>query len=266
VRINGLSYQVRISGNGERALLLLHGFTGHSRNWDGLVAGLAPAFRLIRVDLPGHGRSAAPTDPDRYAMAAVAADLEIILAQAAAVPADVLGYSMGGRLALYLALTRPHLARSLILESASPGLRSATERQTRRQQDEALARRIEQEGVAAFVRMWEELPIFGGLNRLPASGRDALRRQRLDNRPAGLANSLRGMGAGSQPSLWERLPELSIPVLLLAGELDEKFVAINQEMAAVIPQASLVILPGAGHIVHLEQPQPYREAVARFLL
>jgi 2-succinyl-6-hydroxy-2,4-cyclohexadiene-1-carboxylate synthase len=265
VLIHGVDYHIRISGAGRRPLLLLHGFTGSGGSWNGIVEGLEAHFRLIRVDLLGHGRTAAPADPARYGIEAAAADLEAILQQAAAVPADVLGYSMGGRLALYLALTRPVLVRSLILESASPGLATAAERETRRRQDEALAWRIEQEGIEAFVQEWEQIPLFASQKKLSPVIRDALRRRRLANRAQGLANSLRGLGTGSQPSLWPRLPELSMPVLLLAGEWDEKFSGINRAMAATMPRAHVVIVPGAGHTIHLEQPGSWQEIVTTFL-
>jgi 2-succinyl-6-hydroxy-2,4-cyclohexadiene-1-carboxylate synthase len=265
VLVNGVDYHVRVSGSGRQPLLLLHGFTGSGSSWNGVAARLEKQCRLIRVDLLGHGRSAEPADAGRYRIEAAAADLETILQQAAAVPADVVGYSMGGRLALYLAITRPVLVRSLILESASPGLATAAEREARRRQDEALARRIEQEGIEAFVQKWEQIPLFATQKKLSPVIRDALRRQRLANRAQGLANSLRGMGAGSQPSLWPRLPELSMPVLLLAGEWDEKFAGINREMAAAVAQADLLIMPGAGHTIHLEQPQLFTEAIVNFL-
>jgi 2-succinyl-6-hydroxy-2,4-cyclohexadiene-1-carboxylate synthase len=266
VLINGLDYHVGVRGAGERALLLLHGFTGSSSSWQPLVEAWQGSFRLILVDLPGHGRTVAPADPERYSIEATAADLEEVLQQVAAVPVDVLGYSMGGRLALYLALTRPHLVRTLILESASPGLKTEAERAQRRRQDDELADFIEREGIAAFVERWEQLPLWDSQAQCVPAVRARLRRQRLQNRPLGLANSLRGMGSGAQPSLWPHLAHLNAPVLLLAGELDGKFVAVNREMAAAMPQASLLIVPGAGHTIHLEQPQLFRDAVERFLL
>jgi 2-succinyl-6-hydroxy-2,4-cyclohexadiene-1-carboxylate synthase len=140
------------------------------------------------------------------------------------------------------------------------------ERQARREADEALARRIEEEGVEAFVAFWETLPLFASQARLREETRRELRARRLRNRPEGLAGSLRGMGTGSQPSLWERLGELQPRTLLIAGELDEKFCSINRRMAAAIPGAQLHIAPGAGHTVHLEQPEWYADVVAGSLL
>ena len=261
---DGLTYHYTQSGRGP-ALLLLHGFTGSAQSWAPLMATLAGEYRLLALDLPGHGRSDAPADPTRYAMPAVARDIEALLDHLQIDAAHLLGYSMGGRLALYLALHQAVRWRTLILESASPGLATAEERAERVARDEALAEFIERRGIEAFVRRWEALPLFASQKRLPQARRQAHRAIRLDNRPQGLAGSLRGMGTGVQPSLWERLPELACLVLLVAGALDHKFVGIGQQMAERIPQARLEIVPGAGHTVHLEQPQRYAHLVREWL-
>lgn len=249
----------------ERPLLLLHGFTGSSRNWEPLLPYLAPHREIIAVDLLGHGRSPAPPRANRYSMELIAADIVDLLDQLAIEQTDILGYSMGGRLALYLTTQVPQRVSALILESASPGLKNKDEQLARRQQDNALAARIEKEGLNAFVAYWESLPLWASQASLPAETREALRQQRLQNDPVGLAHSLRGLGTGAQASQWGRLRRLAMPVLLLAGELDEKFVAINREMAGLIPQARLEIVPEAGHAIHLERPLIYADLVLRFL-
>lgn len=249
----------------ERPLLLLHGFTGSSRNWEPLLPYLAPHRQVITLDLLGHGRTPAPPRANRYSMELVAADIIDLLDQLAIEQTDLMGYSMGGRLALYLAVQAPQRIRSLILESASPGLKDKDDQLARRQQDNALAGRIEKEGLEAFVDYWESLPLWASQAGLSAEIRDELRQQRLQNDPVGLAHSLRGLGTGAQASQWGRLHRLPMPVLLLAGELDEKFVAINQEMAALIPKAQLAIVPGAGHAIHLERPLIFADLVLRFL-
>ncbi len=269
VQVNGVDYFVTATGNG-RPLALLHGFTGSSANWEVVTAVLAPHFRVIAIDLLGHGRTASPPDPTRYQMEKAAADVTEIIqhtlsAFSAPLRFNLLGYSMGGRLALYIALHYPHLIQSLILESASPGLAVEAERAARRQRDNALADRIERDGIPAFVDFWEKLPLWESQKQLPDEKRLALRRQRLQNNPTGLANSLRGMGTGVQPSLWSRLGELEMPVLLLAGALDEKFVGINRQMAAQMPTAQLAVVPDAGHIVHLERPSVFQHLLASFL-
>jgi 2-succinyl-6-hydroxy-2,4-cyclohexadiene-1-carboxylate synthase len=151
------------------------------------------------------------------------------------------------------------------LESSSPGLASPSERATRRARDNALANRIEQEGVAPFVDHWENISLFASHTRLETAVRANLRQQRLQNNAHGLANSLRGMGTGQQPSLWGDLSQLTVPTLLIAGELDSKYAAINQQMAAQFPYARLTIVADAGHTVHLEKPATFAALVLDFL-
>lgn len=246
-------------------LLLLHGFTGSGENW----AEQAACFRAVGLsvhtpDLPGHGINQ-PRASDDYTIFAAASQLVGLLENQRIDAIHLLGYSMGGRLALSFALRYPEKVKSLILESASPGLARAEERAARKASDDALAARIERGGIPAFVACWESLPLWKSQERLPLSVRQRLHERRLQNSVAGLAHSLRQMGTGVQPSLWERLGELSLPVLLLVGEEDEKFVAINRQMAERIPEARLAVIPHAGHTVHLEQPEAYQQAVCAFL-
>ncbi len=262
--IDGLRYAIEETGTGQ-PLVLLHGFTGRAANWRPLLPRLAERHRVIAMDLPGHGDSDAPAKFTRYKMDRVAADLVELLTRRDALPAHWLGYSMGGRLALYVAVKHPAAVRSLILESATAGLSNRAERQARRAADEALAARIERGGMAAFVAYWEQLPLFAGLARLPEEARAALHHQRLDNNPLGLANSLRGMGTGAQLSLWSRLKGLDAPTLLIAGTDDAKFVGLSQRIAAAVPGATLRLVRDAGHTVHLERPECFVEVVAGFL-
>lgn len=251
--------------NPRQTLVLLHGFTGSAANWSDLLSHLeAPGRRLIALDLLGHGQADAPDDPVYYDMEHSQIDILATLSTLGvqAREAILLGYSMGGRIALYTGFSG--FFRALILESASPGLTTESERTQRRQGDYALAERIEREGVEAFIDYWEQLPLFASQHNLPLERRIALRRQRLNNRASGLANSLRGVGTGAQPALHERLPELDLPVLLLAGELDTKFSQIADQMARSLPQATLHIVPGAGHTIHLEQPTLFAEFVNEF--
>jgi 2-succinyl-6-hydroxy-2,4-cyclohexadiene-1-carboxylate synthase len=262
--LNGEPYHYWTGGSG-RPLLLLHGFTGSGAGWEWYLAAWGSDYQLIAPDILGHGRSAAPAAPARYTMAAVAADLIALLDQLGLVKVDLLGYSMGGRLALYLVCHFPDRFDRLILESSSPGLATAAERAARRAADEALAKRLEAEGVEAFVARWEALPLWASQATLPADVLAAQRAERLAQRPLGLANSLRGMGTGAQPSLWGELAGLDRPVLLINGALDKKFVAINEQMAALLPQVTLKTLPDAGHNSHLEQPTGYATLIGRWL-
>lgn len=270
--IRQLRYHYEQTGSGT-PVLLLHGFTGRGRNWES-VSGFrfqvpsaefrVSSFEFVAVDLLGHGGTDAPADATRYKMESAAADLATLILDLTTPPIHLLGYSMGGRLALYLAWRYPHLFRSLVLESSSPGLATEAERQARRHSDEQLAQRIERDGIAPFVSYWEQIPLFASQAQLPETQRLALREQRRHNNPLGLANSLRGMGTGAQPSLWQQLPEIDLPVLLLAGELDRKFAAIAGQMVQQLPQAELVIIPEAGHTIHWERPQAYTTYLAAF--
>jgi 2-succinyl-6-hydroxy-2,4-cyclohexadiene-1-carboxylate synthase len=193
------------------------------------------------------------------------ADLLDVMNQLGCPEFACLGYSMGGRIALSIACMAPQRVRALVLESASPGLASETERAARRAADEALADRIEREGVEAFVRAWEALPLFESQKRLPAHVLERQRAIRLAQRPEGLAGRLRGLGTGRQPSWWGTLDKLHMPILLVTGEDDEKFNRIADEMRSRLSQAVHCRIPGAGHTVHLEQPEAYTQVVLGFL-
>lgn len=224
-------------------LVLLHGFTQTGAAWDGVRAVL-PAGRVVEApDLRGHGTAAG----------ARPVDLEAQLADLDAVVSDgvLAGYSMGGRVALAYALHRPGRVRRLVLVGASPGLADPEERAARRAADEALARRIEARGVAAFAEEWAALPLFAGQSPEVAA---AARSQRLGQDAAGLAAALRGLGTGALPSLWGRLERLKLPVTLVVGERDVGFRAIAARMAASLPDARVFEVAGAGHAVHLEAP------------
>jgi len=245
-------------------LILLHGFTGSSAAWGSVVVdGLASAGQSpVLVDLPGHGRHGGVVAPWRFTVEAVAAD---ILRYTTRGPVDLVGYSMGGRLALDFAVTYPDRVRRLVLESASPGLETEEERARRRADDEELAKRIEDEGIESFVEYWEALPLFESQKVLPSEVRAAHREGRLHNHAPSLAAALRGLGAGSLPSRWGALGRCSMPTLLLVGELDTRYVDIGERMRTRMPNARLVVVPGVGHTVHLEKPAAWVEAVLGFL-
>jgi len=258
--VNGVTYNLIEAGHGE-PLVLLHGFTGSAANWRPFIADFAQDWHVCALDLLGHGDTDCPDDYQRYAMPQAAADIIELIGQ----PFHLLGYSMGGRLALYLALHYPAYVKSLILESASPGLATATERAERANRDNQLADRIERDGITAFVDFWETLPLWDSQAQLTDAVRHRLRQQRLQNNPQGLANSLRGMGTGVMPNLWHKLETLTLPVCLLVGALDDKFLHINLEMQSKIADANLRVVTGAGHTTHLEKPAEYQQIVREFV-
>lgn len=244
-------------------VLLLHGFTGSHASFASLREALSGEHRVLSVDLPGHGATRVP--PAAFAMPAAAALLLEALDALGVGTFSLLGYSMGGRLAIALALEARERVTALVLESASPGIEDEEKRAARREADEALARSIEEDGVEAFVDRWEHLPLFASLAELSPGRRRRLREERLRSDASGLAKSLRRMGTGSQPWLGDRLHEITAPTLVVNGGRDTKFDTIAARMAASIPDARRVVIPGAGHVPHLERPEELHRAVSDFL-
>lgn len=263
IEVNGSSYNVEVEGNGP-AILLIHGFTGSASTWKTLGDYL-PGMTTIAPDLLGHGKSDCSPERDRHSMVRAVDDLVRLIRQLSLGRVIVLGYSMGGRLAMHLALRAPEIVDALVLESTSAGIESRQERLARAASDEQLADEIERDDIAAFMARWEALPLFASQTNLPAAARESLRRQRLRQDPRGLANSLRGMSVGLQESLWKRLPELSMPILIIAGALDRKYCDIARTMSEAVPDARLNVIPDAGHAVHLERPNAFWQTVRTFL-
>ena len=261
--VNGVTYHVEMQGRGP-AVLFLHGFTGSGETWAPHLEALGGSTTL-RIDFLGHGRSDAPGDARRYGMEACINDVLSLLDCLGIQRFAVAGYSMGGRVAMRVALHAPERVWALILESTSPGIAGAAERRARVRQDSMLAQRIRNEGVTAFVDHWQSIPLFSTQSRLPEATRQGLRTQRLQHTAEGLANSLQGLGAGMQEPVLHALPNLQLPVLLLSGELDDKYCRLANEMAAALPHSRLRVVPGAGHAVHLEQPAAFDDAVGAFL-
>lgn len=246
------------------AVLLLHGFTGSHRIWQEFLQGAGQWF-WVTPDLPGHGRSSTPERLEFLTMEQMADDLAALMKSLAKTPYGVLGYSMGARLALHVACRHKDTVAALMLESGSPGLASEDEREVRRAQDDLLAERIIREGIPSFVAYWESLPLFSSQRRLPPERLSRERHVRLGQSAFGLAQSLRGAGTGSQSSLWACLAELSMPALVITGQLDVKYVNIGQEMARQLPDSRLAEVAAAGHTVHLERPDEFSRIVEDFL-
>lgn len=260
-----VNYHVEVIGQGE-PLLLLHGFTGNVATWNFLIPQLSHNYQLIMVDIIGHGKTETAADADRFQIEQVASDLKAILEKLKVSKAHILGYSMGGRLALSYSLLYPKSVRSLLLESASPGLETEVERFERRKRDQQLANHILANGIEEFVDKWENIQLFESQKRLPLEQRMLIRQQRLSNSPRGLANSLIGMGTGSQPSWWGKLESLDVPVLLMTGELDLKFCNIAERMKQRLNHCEWFIINDVGHTIHVEDRDKFGKIVSEFLL
>ncbi len=255
-----LSYFV----GGEGApVTLLHGFTQSGRSWRELIGRMPQGWMWIVPDLRGHGetqtRRGAPCS-----MGTCAKDLAMLWDHLGVERTHLVGYSMGGRLALHVAARQPERVLSLVTIGAHAGLDEAA-RAGRRQGDEALAERIEHEGVEAFVDYWGSLPLFAGLERRGPAYVAEVRAERLRNHAAGLACSLRGMGAGVMEPLWGELDRLSMPCTFVAGQLDHGYVASARRLAAAVPNGRHEIVLRAGHSVHQERPDAFARVLSAHL-
>ncbi len=263
--VSDITYYVEIRGKGS-PLLFLHGFTGSSQNWLPIVSMFEDAYQCILIDILGHGRTDSPPDSSLYDIEKVSSDIISILDELLIDNVTIIGYSMGGRLALALAVNYPKRINKLILESSSPGLLLESERNTRFKNDVTLANDIRENGIEWFVNYWEQIPLFKTQHSLSTEVKQAIRNQRLNNNNTiGLVNSLIGMGTGSQPSYWDRLVSLEIPVLLICGEVDQKFCEIAKQMSKKLPNAKVEKITGVGHAIHVEHPKFFGKIVSEFL-
>lgn len=253
---------VSVEGGPGRRLVLLHGFTQGPGSWDALVAGLGGSYEIVRVTLPGHGPAGSASAQARMQFEVAAGAVADAVAEVAGPePATWMGYSLGGRLALRVALDRTELVDSLALLGATAGIEEARARAARVEIDERLAAGLERKGVEQFIDGWLNQALF---SRLSAS--DAGVEERRMGTVDGLASALRLLGTGAQEPVWERLGEIEVPVLLMAGEHDSKFSAVAFRMVAGIgDNAGISFVPGAGHAAHLERPQSVATILNRFL-
>jgi 2-succinyl-6-hydroxy-2,4-cyclohexadiene-1-carboxylate synthase len=234
------------------SLVLLHGFASTRGLWDATISHLSPErYRPLALDLPGHGSEAKAPVPITF---------EGCVAHVLASSPEafvLVGYSMGGRLALHVALAAPERVSRLVLISATAGIDDPQERAARRARDRRLAEQIEQGTIEGFIERWRSQPMFAD----DPPEVDALARaQMAPNRPAGVAAALRGIGTGEMAPLWNRLGELTMPVTIVVGERDRKFRAVAERMARDLQAARLVVVPG-GHVLPLESPEAVAQAV-----
>lgn len=261
----GFSLNVEVSGSGP-PIVFLHGFTGSATGWGVFGERLRERLTTVAVDIAGHGRSDKPQELDHYRMPRVVADIVTAVTMAGFERCAWLGYSMGGRTALHVATAFPGAVERLMLIGASAGIADAEGRAARVADAERLAQRILDECLTAFVDYWESIPLFASQRNLPEETRAAIRTGRLGCNPTGLANSLRGMGTGAQEPLHERLSELAMPVLAMAGELDTRYTELAHELAAAISCGRSAIAPNAGHAAHLENPEWCAAQATAFVL
>lgn len=235
-------------------VVALHGFTGCAEDFNPLRECIDPRFEIIAPNFPGHGDLKNLTKLSAYSFSehlkiisdAAGSDNEAI---------TLVGYSMGGRIAMHWALAHPQRVCRLILIGASPGLKTRAEQEERIRGDKALAEYLRTEGLNRFLKYWNTKTFFKPLLSLPPERLDPILIRRQKNNPESLALSLEAVGTGALPQLWDRLIEFKCPTDLVAGECDGKFVEIAHAMAERMTKSRISIIEDAGHSVHLEKPQ-----------
>ncbi|SDM69426.1 2-succinyl-6-hydroxy-2,4-cyclohexadiene-1-carboxylate synthase [Psychrobacillus sp. OK028] len=265
VNIRGIDIHFNRYNNGAvDKIVFLHGFTGSTHTWNEVISNLPNTFDILSIDLIGHGETSKPINPGRYVVEEQIADLHALFQQLQWSNFTLVGYSMGGRLALAYASKYP--VKRLILESSSPGLSDEEERLNRKQSDEQLAHRILNDGLTLFVDFWESIPLFHSQQNLSLEKQVLIRQERLAGSEIGLANSLRGFSTGVQPSYWDKLEEIIIPTILITGELDEKFCKLAEAMKKYLPNVAHKEINDVGHAIHVENPELFATIVEDIIL
>lgn len=242
-------------------IVALHGFAGSGADWAPFEQELGLA--VVAPDLLGHGAALAPSNSEAYRAALMVQSVAEALPPEG--PVVLMGYSMGGRVALRLALQLGPRLCGLVLLSTQPGLEGSVERSERIASDHSVAGMIEERGVEWFCEFWADQPLIRSQQRIRTDIQDGMRVRRAANRSVGLAGSLRGFGQGSIEPVWSELPALDVPTLLVTGADDVRYTRIAERMVKLIPDAKHTIVQGAGHCVHLEAIVPTAVAVGSFI-
>lgn len=257
-------FHYSLSGSADKPIILfLHGFMGDCNEFNQVISLLSDQFCCLAVDLPGHGQTKVMGGDECYKMANTAQALLNLLEQLSVEKCFLVGYSMGGRLALYLTLHFPERFPKVVLESASPGLKTGEERWKRLQRDLELSQELVTIDFSEFLTNWYHQPLFVSLKKHPKF--EQMIESRLQNNPFELAKSLRNLSTGCQPSLWEALKQNQNPMLLLVGEYDKKFRVLNSEMAKLCKAAEVNLISNCGHNIHVENPRVFFDKVRQFL-
>lgn len=252
------------AGNPEKpCVIFFHGFLGSGLDWREIIEILSSDYYCLALDLPGHGKTRVHGSISDYSMESFAGHFTRFIKNEGILGASLVGYSMGGRFALFLSASVKNLWSAAVLESTTPGLRKEKQRVERQTKDNKIARRLEKEALKDFLTDWYQQPLFKTLQK--NKNFNLIVKQRLNNDPQELARALRMMGVGVQPSLWKACTTINIPILLLAGEFDRKFCNIIKDMKSMNSDFKLQIIENAGHNIHLEQPQAYYKQIHKFL-
>ena len=252
------------AGNPEKpCIIFFHGFLGSGLDWEEIIVRLSYDYYCLAIDLPGHGKTRVHGSTTAYSMDSFVSSFTKFVKNSNFINPSLVGYSMGGRFAMFLTISVKNLWSAAILESATPGLRNDKQRIERQTKDNKIAVRLEKEKLEDFLTDWYKQPLFKTLGK--SKNFDSIFKRRLENNPEELAKSLRMMGVGVQPSLWEACRTIKIPILLLAGEFDRKFSNIKRDMKSANSDFNVRIIPNAGHNVHAEEPDEFYKQIYKYL-
>ena len=267
IQFQNISLNIEIFNNNVRSdyILFLHGFTGSSLDWSEIIPGIDKRFNIAALDFIGHGKSDSPGDIDLYNTDSITEQINTAINKLGSEQIILMGYSMGGRAALNFAVRYPEKVKAMILESATPGITGSDLRDQRVQNDEELSNFIINNPIEDFVDYWMNIDLFMSQKNLPAEKNGSVRNNKLKNNAVGLSNTLKGFSTGKMPPLFDKLCKIETKTLLISGEFDEKFTAINYSMAQHIKDAEYNVLKNAGHNTHLEKPAEFTNAVNNFL-
>lgn len=261
ITIENVQYHVEVKGTGQ-PIICLHGFAENLNTWEYINL---THYQMVMVDLIGHGGSSKPQSLEPYRLPAILKQLHALVQHLGLDQYYIMGYSMGGRIALAYALTYPQEVLKLVLESSSYGLCEDQAREKRREHDDWLARSIQEKGIEWFNDYWSGLGLFASQSHLPQDVREKISERRLQNGPNALAYTLLGTGQGVFPCLKNEVAGLQMPVLYINGEYDEKYQKIGQEFTRLSSGIQREIIPGVGHNTHIENPRGYMNVVSSFL-
>lgn len=269
MRIDVGGYKIEVQAykqkKSRRSVVLLHGLAGTGKDWDPILPVFAPDHDVYTVDLIGHGASDAPTDPDLYTFDALSNAL-VKLADGLGLQRPIwMGYSLGARLALNFALKHPERVGGLVLESVHPGFDSHHAHAQRMRQDREDAEIVRREGLDVFFERWHRRPVFDTRRKHTQRWAMEVEKKRATNKPEPLANCLQGLGVGAQDYLIEKAQMIDAPTLLVAGLLDPTYVGFARDLRERIPNSRLELVHYAGHGVHIEDADAFRNAIRRFL-
>ncbi len=254
-------YAIYKTGSGDTSLIMLHGFSGDSRSFLHLLTELEKHFTIYRIDLPGHGQSI--ISENRFDVQSICDDLNLVFQDLDLKQIFLYGYSMGARIALSLTVAFPEDIQGLILESGTYGIEDSNEAEERRKSDELLAQHITS-NFDSFVTEWPLKPVFDTPTPPASKLIEFSNKIRKSQDPRGLASALRAYGTGSMPCVKNELESITLPVLILNGEADKKFIRVGKEMNHIIPNSTQKIIPKAGHRIHLERPDLYLKEIINF--